>query len=156
MSLTCSLLALSVGCKRETPVSDAQSSEAPAVLPEKSLGDKDWKKQIIGSWVSSSVPPSASPDDNCATDTNFDFAADGSFATSSDQGFWRLNGRMLVVTIVSSNPDGDIGPPMGKRAKPIVIRSQLVSYSDPTLTAVTEGEKEYWYRCPKGTDADPA
>ena len=62
---------------------------------------------------------------------------------------------MLVATITASNPDGDIGPPMRKLAKPIVIRSQLISYEAPILTAITEGTKEYWYLCSKNTDADP-
>jgi hypothetical protein len=110
---------------------------------------------LVGSWVSSSRPPEGAPKEVCATDTNFDLDSDGGFFTSSDEGRWFLSGNILVTTITASNPDGDIGPPMKKLAKPIVIRSQLMSYKAPIVTAITEGTKEYWYLCPKGTDANP-
>jgi len=122
--------------------------------PKPPAGEQ-WAKIVVGSWVSSSGPPQGSAEDNCETDTNFDFGADLSYATSSDEGHWSVNGNMLATTITASNPDGDIGPPMIKRARPIVIRSQLISYKAPVLIAITDGAKEYWYRCPKGSDANP-
>jgi hypothetical protein len=150
----CSCLLLSVGCKREVPTSASKSPEVPVAI-RPSSPDQDWGRIIVGSWVSRSAPPQGDPEDICATDTNFDFGGDGSYATSSDEGRWRLSGNRLIIAITASNPDGDIGPPMKKIVKPIAIHSRLISYKAPILTTITDGEKEYWYRCPKGTDANP-
>jgi len=153
--ILCSLLLLA-GCGRQASTSRTETSGNPANPPApKSPAGKEWAKLVVGSWVSKPSPPEGGPREICATDTNFDFDADGSFATSSDGGRWSVNGNRLVTTITASNPDGDIGPPMKKLTKPIVIRSQLVGYKAPVLTAITDGVKEYWYRCPNETDANP-
>lgn len=112
-----------------------------------------WARIITGSWVSSSGPLVGGPHDNCETDVSFWFGADGSYGTDTNIGHWRLSGDTVVATVTAANPDGDIGPPMKRLAKPILIRSRLLRYKAPVLVAITDGEKEYWYRCPKWTDA---
>jgi len=153
--LICSSLLLPC-CKRDVSTSASKSPERPVTIPStNSPQGQEWAKLIVGSWVSNSAPPRGDPEDNCATDTNFDFGADGSYATSSDEGHWSLSGNILVSTITASNPDGDIGPPMKKLLKPNAIHSQLVSYRAPVLIAITDGKTEYWHHCPKGSDANP-
>lgn len=106
--------------------------------------------------MSSRTFPKGPAEDNCATDTNFDFGPDGNYGTGTDDGHWSLGGDMLVTTITSSSPNGDLAEPTQKLAKPIVTRIHLVAYDPPVMTVEFEGEKEYWYSCPRGTDANPA
>ena len=143
-------------CRREAQAPQPAASQGRAhPKPKTPPATVRWAKLIVGTWVSSSGPPEGGPEDNCEVDTNFDFGADGSYGTSSSEGHWRLDGDMLVATTTAQNPDGDIGPPMKKLAKPYLVHSRLIAYKAPVLTTITEGQKEYWYRCPMGTDANP-
>ena len=98
--LLCALLALAA-CRREAATARVEPSRNRVTPPApKPPAANPRAKRVVGSWVSRPGPPEGGPHDICDTDMNFDFGADGSFATSTDEGRWSGRGNRLVITII--------------------------------------------------------
>jgi len=107
----------------------------------------NWAKLIVGDWVSSEKWPAGGREDNCATDTDFQFGPDGSYGIDSGAGRWRLQGDQLITAITTANPDGDEGPPFVRLHHPIIIHTRLINIKGSVIVADTDGKRQYWYRC---------